>query len=122
MAAAPIIASAILGGPTAAAIVAVVGTLELRELRGGVPWYGFIYNHSFLVFPAVLAGATYLVATAGVGVSASHALTTPEGLAAAMAAGVVYFLVVTSMSSLAVATREGRRLSAVLRVTSRPLA
>jgi HD-GYP domain-containing protein (c-di-GMP phosphodiesterase class II) len=114
VAAAPIIASAILGGPTAAAVVAVVGTLELRELRGGVPWYGFVYNHSFVVFPAVLAGVTYLAVSSANGVPAASAVTTPEGLVAGVAAGVAYVLVVTSMSSLTVAIRENRRLGAVL--------
>ena len=53
--AAPVVASAILGGPTAAAIVAVIGTLETRELRGkGQDRYGSVYNHSFIVIPAVL--------------------------------------------------------------------
>src|SRR5215213_7452981 len=35
---APIIAAMALGGPTAAAWVALVGTTEVRELRGRVPW------------------------------------------------------------------------------------
>ena len=40
VATAPIVAAMILGGPTAAAWVALVGATELRELRGDVPWYG----------------------------------------------------------------------------------
>ena len=56
---APILASAILGGPTAAAIVGFVGVTELRELRGGIPWYGTLYNHCSTLIAAVLAGATY---------------------------------------------------------------
>src|SRR5688500_9302397 len=56
VAAAPIVAAAMLGGPSFAAVVAVVGPLELRELRGSVPWYGLLYNHSSIVFPAVFAG------------------------------------------------------------------
>jgi len=106
--AAPVIAAGILGGPTAAAIVAVVGTLELREVRGGVPWYGIVYNHSFIVFPAVLSGVTYLVMTSGA------AIATPRGLVGAVAAGIVYVIVSTTLSSLAVAFREGRPYKAVL--------
>lgn len=45
--AAPIIAAGILGGPSAGAIVAVLGTIEVRELKGRVPWYGVLYNHAF---------------------------------------------------------------------------
>ena len=48
VAAAPIIAAAILGGPTAGAVVAAVGTIELRELRGRIPWYGVLYNLSLI--------------------------------------------------------------------------
>ena len=43
---APILASMILGGPTAAAVVAFIGTTDEREVRGQVPWYGTLYNHS----------------------------------------------------------------------------
>lgn len=112
--AAPVIAAAILGGPTAAAVVAVVGTLEFRELRGSVPWYGLVYNHSFVVFPAVFAGIAYLGVVGALRVPTATAVTTPGGLVAGVAAGVVYVLVSTAMSSLAVAIRENRPYRAVL--------
>src|SRR5689334_7775934 len=35
-----IMAATVLGGPTAGAWVALIGTTEVRELRGQVPWYG----------------------------------------------------------------------------------
>src|SRR3954447_20221343 len=50
--AAPILASAVLGGPTVAALVALIGSTERRELTGRVPWYGVLYNHATLVIPA----------------------------------------------------------------------
>ena len=53
---APLIASAILGGPTAAVWVALLGTTEVRELRGRIPWYGTLANHAGLVLPAAVAG------------------------------------------------------------------
>ena len=37
--AAPAIAAAILGGPLAGAAVGVIGTIDIREVRGQVPWY-----------------------------------------------------------------------------------
>src|SRR5687768_4381856 len=37
---APLMAAAVLGGPTAAAWVAVLGCTDLREIRGRVVWYG----------------------------------------------------------------------------------
>lgn len=41
---APTIVAAALGGPTAAALVALFGSTELREVRGEVPWYGSLWN------------------------------------------------------------------------------
>ena len=35
---APIVGSLILGGPTAGVWVAAIGTTEIRELRGRIPW------------------------------------------------------------------------------------
>lgn len=53
---APIMGSLFLGGPAAAAWVAAIGTTEVRELRGRIPWYGTLVNHAGLVIPAVIAG------------------------------------------------------------------
>jgi putative nucleotidyltransferase with HDIG domain len=53
---APVIAATSLGGPFAGALVALVGTTEVRELRGKVPWYGSLANHAGLVLPAVACG------------------------------------------------------------------
>src|SRR5512135_1627509 len=46
---APIVASMALGGPVAAGWVAALGSTEVRELRGRVPWYGTLFNHAGLV-------------------------------------------------------------------------
>jgi putative nucleotidyltransferase with HDIG domain len=56
VAVAPIMASMFLGGPAAGAWVAAVGTTEMREIRGRIPWYGTLANHAGLVIPAVVAG------------------------------------------------------------------
>jgi putative nucleotidyltransferase with HDIG domain len=53
---APIMGSLFLGGPAVAGWVAAIGTTEIRELRGKVPWYGTLANHAMLVTPAVVAG------------------------------------------------------------------
>ncbi len=106
--AAPIIAAAILGGPSAGAIVAVLGTMEVRELKGSVPWYGVLYNHSFPVFAAVLSGSVFLLVSGDLGVAST------AGLLAAVLAGVTYVVVDTGLSSLAVSLREGRPYRAVL--------
>jgi len=57
---APIIAASSLGGPMVAAWVALLGTFELRELRGRIPWYGSVANHAGIVPPAV-AGALVML-------------------------------------------------------------
>jgi len=53
---APCIASMNLGGPAAGAIVALIGTTEVRELRGRIPWYGTLANHAGIVIPAAVGG------------------------------------------------------------------
>ena len=55
---APIIAAAALGGPVAAGWVALIGTTELRELKGRMPWYGSLFNHAGIVLPALVCGYT----------------------------------------------------------------
>ena len=59
--AAPVLASIVLGGPVAAAIVGALGTTDSRELRGQVPWYGTLYNHASVVIAAVFGGAAYVL-------------------------------------------------------------
>jgi HD-GYP domain-containing protein (c-di-GMP phosphodiesterase class II) len=53
---APIVAATALGGPAAGGWIALVGSTEIRELRGRVPWYGTLANHAGLVLPAVAGG------------------------------------------------------------------
>ena len=57
--AAPVMATLVLGGPFAAAIVGGIGTLDSRELRGRVPWYGTLFNHASVVLSVVIGGAIY---------------------------------------------------------------
>jgi putative nucleotidyltransferase with HDIG domain len=57
--AAPVMATIVLGGPFAGAIVAAIGTTDSRELRGQVPWYGTVFNHSAVVLSVVVGGAVY---------------------------------------------------------------
>jgi len=103
---APILAVAVLGGPSAAAIVAVLGTFELREFRREVPWWGVLYNHTFVVIPAVLAGIVLQMSGQGVSSAAT--------LVGVLLAGTVFFLVTESLTALAVALRDGRSFRAVI--------
>jgi diguanylate cyclase (GGDEF)-like protein len=52
----PLAAAAMLGGPAAVAWVAALGTIELRELRGDVPWYGVLATHAHLTIAWTAAG------------------------------------------------------------------
>jgi putative nucleotidyltransferase with HDIG domain len=52
---APILAAMTLGGPVAAGWVALIGTTELREIRGRVAWYGTLSNHAGIVLPTLVA-------------------------------------------------------------------
>jgi HD-GYP domain-containing protein (c-di-GMP phosphodiesterase class II) len=52
----PIIAAIVLGGPTAAGWVALIGVSEYREVTGRIPWYGTLANHAGIVIPAIAAG------------------------------------------------------------------
>jgi HD-GYP domain-containing protein (c-di-GMP phosphodiesterase class II) len=97
----PILAAAFLGGPAAGAWVALVGTLELRELKGSVPWYGTVYNHAATVIPAVVAGTAYL-ALAG----SARFEATPLTLVAAIGSGLGFFAINSVLVSAAIALRE----------------
>lgn len=106
---APIIAVAALGGPAAAGLVALVGTVELRELRQRVPWYGSLYNHAVTVIPAILAGVVVsFVAPGGLRGAPFNSLL------AVCLAGVAYFLVNEFLSAAAVALRDARQFTGVL--------
>ncbi len=54
-----IIAATILGGPAAGAVVALISTFEMRELRE-MPWYGLLSNHAGIALSAVIGGVVYL--------------------------------------------------------------
>ena len=56
---APVLATIALGGPMAGGIVAFLGSTDGRELRGTVPWYGTLFNHSAIVIAAVISGFVY---------------------------------------------------------------
>jgi diguanylate cyclase (GGDEF)-like protein len=59
-----IIAATALGGPVAGGSVAMISTLEVREIRE-VPWYGTMANHSAMALSAVLGGVVYELAQSG---------------------------------------------------------
>jgi diguanylate cyclase (GGDEF)-like protein len=52
----PVVGAWALGGPAAGVWVALLGTFELRELRGRIPWYGVVANHAMMVLAAAFGG------------------------------------------------------------------
>ncbi len=97
---APIMAAAVLGGPTAAAWVALLGSTDLRELRGRVVWYGVLANHAALALPALI-GAAVLHMLRGQGEPAQELVATLLGT-------LTYFLLNLVFVSLIVLFRGGR--------------
>jgi HD domain-containing protein/MASE9 protein len=95
---APLMAAAVLGGPAAAAWVALIGSTDVREVRGRVPWYGTLANHAAIVLPAI-AGSLAIYYLRGPSLI--------QELAAALLGTLVYFLLNLVFVSLIVVLRSG---------------
>jgi GGDEF domain-containing protein len=100
----PVVAAAALGGPTAAAWVALIGSTEWRELSGRIPWWGVLANHAMLVIPAALGGIVMLALRDAPLASFSEA----RGFAAVMAGAACFSLLNVGMAFAAVRFRTGR--------------
>jgi putative nucleotidyltransferase with HDIG domain len=113
---APIVAAMVLGGAVAAGWVALIGTIEVRELRGRIPWYGTAANHAGVVIPA-LAG--------GILADVLRETSTPPGVSFITAAGItfvasmlgaaVFFLLNLGLTSVVVALRSNQSALVVAR-------
>jgi putative nucleotidyltransferase with HDIG domain len=116
---APIVAAMALGGPAVAGWVAAIGTTEVREVRGRIPWYGTLANHAGATLPAVAAGVVYygLVRFFEPG-GTNYAV---DFLATVVAASVL-FVLNTVIASGVLALRTGQSLSAVIVGDSRATA
>lgn len=104
VASAPIIASFILGGPIAAAVVGVVGTTERREILSRVPWYGSVYNHAATAISIVIGGSVFEFLRSVLPGGTAAPL---SGFAATTIGAAAYFLVNWSLAIVAVSTRTG---------------
>jgi putative nucleotidyltransferase with HDIG domain len=104
---APILAALSLGGPTAGAVVAVIGTTELRELRGRIPWYGSLTNHAAIALPALIGGVIiHLVGRASI----------EQGFLGLMLGATAYVALNVCLVSMLVALRTERPFRALLLV------
>jgi diguanylate cyclase (GGDEF)-like protein len=108
-----IIAAAVLGGPVAGGWVAMVGSLELRELRS-VPWYGTLANHALTTLGVIVGGAAamlvrpWLTAVGRLGPSA-------EDLVVTLIVGSVTIVLTAAPVIATVAFRRQRSVSEVAR-------
>jgi putative nucleotidyltransferase with HDIG domain len=110
---APIVASIVLGGPAIAAWVAAIGTTEVREIRGRIPWYGSLANHAGIVLPAVVAGTVREWMLGG------NRDDLPLQFTTAMIAAAIYFVLNVALASTLVSLRTGQDPRAVFLGDSR---
>ena len=104
---APIVAVMVLGGPAAAGWVAALGTTELRELRGRVPWYGTLTNHVVLTLPALLGGFVY-------GGLSSQGDAPVLDFVATLSGGAAFLAANVTLTAISVALRTGQDWTKVL--------
>ncbi|MEA2525169.1 MAG: hypothetical protein QOF73_2396 [Thermomicrobiales bacterium] len=112
---APIVAAMTLGGPIAAGLVALVGTTEVREVRGRVPWYGTAANHAGVLLPALFGSFVYEAIR---GDSKSLVIS----LVATVAGAVVLFVLNYTIASFMVSLRTGQQFRLVLFGDARSIA
>jgi riboflavin transporter FmnP len=98
---APLMAATVLGGPTAGAWVALLGTTDMREVRGRVAWYGTLANHAAIVLPVVGGGVVIEVLRGRQGQDIQELVATLLGT-------LTYFILNLILVSLIVALRSGR--------------
>jgi putative nucleotidyltransferase with HDIG domain len=109
---APVIAAMTLGGPAVGGWVAGIGTTEMRELRGRIPWYGTLANHAGVVLPAVVAGTVrYLIVKT---VAATGEIELIVDFVAVMIAAGLFFLLNTLLAGGVLALRTGQSLTGVI--------
>jgi hypothetical protein len=103
---APIVAAMALGGPVAAGWVALIGTTELREVRGRIPWYGTAANHAAVTLPALAGGLLFdRIRNLGDALAVSF-------IATMVGAG-IFFVLNMAITSLLVALRSGQSFRVV---------
>jgi HD-GYP domain-containing protein (c-di-GMP phosphodiesterase class II) len=108
---APLLAAMTLGGPVAAGWVALIGTTELRELRGQVPWYGTAANHAGIVLPALVGSLLYELVR---GISPDPLVADPLlTFLATMAGAAGLFLLNVAVTAGVVALRTGQSFKVV---------
>jgi diguanylate cyclase (GGDEF)-like protein len=109
-----IIAATALGGPVAGDLVALISTIERRELRD-VPWFGMLSNHAALTFAAICGGVAMILVRQGLTVLAATEAQTVE-LIAIVLGSIVIGTVATALASGTVILRDRLGVSEAMRV------
>jgi HD-GYP domain-containing protein (c-di-GMP phosphodiesterase class II) len=119
-----VMAAVILGGPTAGAWVGLLGTTEIREVRGRIPWYGTLFNHAAIMGPAAASGLAMLVVSAPpVGsLTLSSALASPSAFLGAIVGGAVFLALNAGLTAVGVSLRAGGNAASLIRAESRSVA
>jgi len=117
---APLVAAMALGGPAVGGWVAAIGTTELRELRGRIPWYATLVNHAGAALPVVVAGVVraVIVAIASPGADLNFVV----DFFATVAGATVLFALNTIIAGGVLALRTGQSFSTVISGDSRDTA
>jgi putative nucleotidyltransferase with HDIG domain len=103
---APVLAALSLGGPAVGGWVAALGTTEMREVRGRIPWYGTLANHAGLILPAIAGGVARLAVTE-TAARAGHSSLILD-FAATMLAAAVFFSMNAALAGTLLALRSGQ--------------
>ena len=109
---APVLAAITLGGPAVGGWVAALGSTEVRELRGRIPWYGSLANHAGLVLPAIAAGVVRHALLQMVNGGRSDMLWL-DFVATMLAAG-VFFVLNAALAGTLLALRIGQPITIVI--------
>jgi putative nucleotidyltransferase with HDIG domain len=108
---APVIAALTLGGPAVGGWVAAIGSTEMRELRGRIPWYGTLANHAGIALPAVIAGVVQLWIVRLAGPEENLLIV---GFAGTMVASAVFFVLNAGMAGALLALRTSQDIGTVV--------
>ncbi|HEX2195058.1 MAG TPA: HD-GYP domain-containing protein [Candidatus Limnocylindria bacterium] len=104
--AAPFLATLVLGGPFAAALVAGIGSTDYREVRRQIPWYGTLFNHASVVFAVVVGGAIFELIRREATTAASPASEMFTFVGLLVGSG-VYYAINAVLALMAVSARTG---------------
>ena len=114
---APIVAAMSLGGPAVAGWVAAIGTTEMRELRGRIPWYGSLTNHAGAILPAIVGGVVQVSILRLISAPAEWSIV--ASFAATVLGAIVLVGLNVAIASGLLALRTGQSFASVLTVDSR---